>query len=126
MRLFAVITWLALWPVAAAYGQSASRFELGPVARLDVVLLEGGASGGAGVAGVVASYRLWNTYGVEAEIRGASNEVERSYEGWFGWTTAFVARGEISARAHRGACGHLGTSLHGGVDLRDPEHPRRR
>jgi hypothetical protein len=129
MRLFAVITWLALWPVATAYSQPTSRFELGPVARLDRVFLEGGASGGTGVAGVVASYRLWKTYGVEAEITGASNEVERSHEGWFisyaqgpnltreeierlapvarrslgythglGWTTAFVARGEISPR----------------------------
>ena len=129
MRLFAVTLWLALWPVAAAHGQSASRFELGLVARLDRMLIEGGASGGTGVAGVAASYRLWKEYGVEAELTGASNEVERSYEGWFisyaqgpnltreeierlapiarrslgytpglGWSTAFVARRDISPR----------------------------
>jgi hypothetical protein len=81
MRLFAVITWLALWPVATAYSQPTSRFELWPVARLDRVFLEGGASGGTGVD---ASFAVTDRFNVAPELRfvyGGPARVGNNYRG---------------------------------------------
>lgn len=69
--------------VTAASAQPAPRFAFGPVVRLDHVFVEGGASGGTAVAGVVTSFRISRTFGVEAELTSASNRIDRSYEGWF-------------------------------------------
>jgi hypothetical protein len=117
--------------VSAALAQPASRFEVGPVLRLDKVFIQGGASGGTVVAGVVTSFRISKSYAMEAELTQARNGVERSYQGWFfsyaqgpnltreeierlapivrrslgyeprfGWSAAFVARGEASPRVN--------------------------
>jgi len=64
-------------------GQSASRLEVGPLVRLDQVFMEGDARGSTTVAGVVTSFRISKTYGVEAELTRALNRIERSYEARF-------------------------------------------
>jgi hypothetical protein len=53
------------------------------VVRLDEVFIEGGAHGSTTAAGVVTSFRISKTYGVEAELTRALNRIERSYEGRF-------------------------------------------
>jgi hypothetical protein len=68
---------------ASASAQELPRFEVGPVARLDRVSLEGGARGGTVAAGLAASVRLWRGFGIQAEVTQASREISRSYEGWF-------------------------------------------
>ena len=74
---------IVLAAVNSASGQTASRFEVGPVLRLDKVFIEGDASGSTPVAGAVATFKLSRTYAVEAEITQASGRIARSYEGWF-------------------------------------------
>jgi hypothetical protein len=83
MRLILGTTVLALGTAAAAAGQPASRFSVGPVMRLDRVFIEGDASGSTPVAGVLAAFAICKTYGVEGELTWASRAVERSYEGRF-------------------------------------------
>jgi hypothetical protein len=83
MRLILLTTSLVLEFVTAALGQPVPKFEIGPVVRLDGVFVEGGASGGTTVVGVVTSFKISKTYGVEAELTQAWNRIERSYEGWF-------------------------------------------
>src|SRR6266536_5073613 len=82
MRLILLTTSLVLEFVTAALGQPTPQFEIGPVVRLDSVFVEGGARGGTIVAGVVTSFRISKTYGVEAELTQAWNRIERRYEGW--------------------------------------------
>jgi hypothetical protein len=129
MRLMLLTTLVVLGSVTAASSQPASLFAVGPVVRVDRVFIEGGASGGTAVSGVVTSVRLAKSYRVEAELTQAWNRVERSYEGRFvsyvtdpnptreeierlaptarrllryspgvGWSSAFVARGDITPR----------------------------
>jgi len=69
--------------VAEASAQELPRFEVGPIARLDRVSLEGGAGGGTVAAGFGGSVRLWRGLGIEAEVTQAEGEIGRSYEGWF-------------------------------------------
>ena len=83
MRLIFLTTLLAPGFVTAVSAQPASRFEIGPVVRLDNVFIEGDASGGTTAAGVVTTFRISKAYGVEAELTRASNRIERSYDGWF-------------------------------------------
>ena len=80
LSLIAVFT-LAL-PTAGA-AQDSSRFQVGPVARIDKVSLEGGAGGGVFAAGATAEFRIIRGLGVEAEFTQASSDISRSYEGWF-------------------------------------------
>lgn len=47
------------------------------------MFIEGDVSGGTAVAGVVTSFWILKTYGVEAELTWASNRIAREYEGWF-------------------------------------------
>jgi hypothetical protein len=82
MRTLWVTTALVLGSVPAASGQS-PRFDIGPVVRVDKVMVESGLDGVMPVIGVVASARLSKTWGVEAEITRASGDFSRSYEGWF-------------------------------------------
>ena len=128
MRLILLTTVLLLGVVHGALAQAASRFELGPLWRVDRVFIEGDASGSTVVAGIVSGYRISPTYGVEADLTWAANRIERSYEGWFisyaaqnatreeierlapvarrslgyqpgvGWSAAFVVRGDVSPR----------------------------
>jgi hypothetical protein len=60
-----------------------SRFEIGPVVRLDRIFIEGGAAGNTAAAGVAATWRFSKTFAIEAEMTHASRRVERSYEGRF-------------------------------------------
>lgn len=83
MRVTLLTTLLVPGFVAAASAQPASRFEIGPVVRLDNVFVEGDASGGTTVAGVVTTFWISKAYGVETELTRASSRIERSYEGWF-------------------------------------------
>ena len=83
MRLTLLTTLLVSGVAPAAVAQPASRFELGPVLRFDKVFIQGDASGGTVVAGVVTSFRISKSYGLEAELTQASNRIERSYQGWF-------------------------------------------
>lgn len=116
-----------------ASAQTASRFEIGPLARLDRVYIEGNLSGSVPVAGITARVRLWKGLGVEGEMTWANGGMERSYEGWFvsfagrdasreeierlaptarrtlgyhpggGGAGAIVIRGAVSPRVHLGA-----------------------
>ena len=83
MRLILLTTSLVLGVVAPALCQPASRFELGPVFRVDTVFIEGGASGGTPATGVATTFKISKAYGVEAELTRAWHRIERSYEGWF-------------------------------------------
>ena len=74
---------LVLGFVPAASAQTGSRFELAPIARLDRVFVEGGASGNTAVVGIATTFKLTTSYGVEADLTWAANRIERSYEGWF-------------------------------------------
>jgi len=74
---------LAITVAASASAQELPRFEVGPVARLDRVWLEGGAGGSTVAAGLAATVRLWRGLGIEAEVTQASREIGRSYEGRF-------------------------------------------
>ena len=83
MRTPLLTALLVLGPVAAASAQSSSRFEVGPVMRLEKVYVEGDGSGHATVAGLAATFKVSKSYGVEFEVTGASGRIERSYEGTF-------------------------------------------
>ena len=128
MRTIVAIAVIVLVSAGTALAQPASRFEIGPVVRVDKVFLEGGAGGMTVVVGAAARVDISSSYGVEAELTRASSGFERSYQGWFtsfapygatreeierlaptarrtlgytpgtGWSAAFVARGEASRR----------------------------
>lgn len=66
-----------------ASAQPASRFEAGPVVRVDRVYIEGGLSGAVPVAGFTTAVRLWKGLGVEGEMTWANGDMARSYEGHF-------------------------------------------
>jgi hypothetical protein len=83
MRLILLTTALLLGAVQTALAQEASRFELGPLWRHDTVFVEGGASGGTVVAGVVTRFSISRSYGLEGDLTWAANRFERSYEGRF-------------------------------------------
>ena len=74
---------LAITIGATSSAQELPRFAIGPVARVDMVSLEGSAGGGTVAAGVTASASIWRGLGVEAELTQASRDIRRSYEGWF-------------------------------------------
>lgn len=82
MRAFVLATVIVLGSVSGAAGQE-TRFAFGPVARVDRVYIEGGASGSTAVAGLQTTFRISRTFGVEAEVTGAQNRIDRSYEGHF-------------------------------------------
>ena len=83
MRPTMLTALLVLGFVNGASAQPASRFEVGPVVRLDKVAIEGGVGGRTAVTGAIATYKLSKTYAVEAEVTQASGRFERSREGWF-------------------------------------------
>jgi hypothetical protein len=83
MRGLLAIVSLVMGFVTVASAQPVPRFEVGPVARYDRVFIEGDASGGAIVGGVATRLSLSKRYGVDAELTWTTNEIERSYEGWF-------------------------------------------
>jgi hypothetical protein len=73
---------IVLAAVTSAVGQT-SRFEIGPVVRLDRIFIEGGASGTTAAAGAAATWRFSKAFAIEAEMTQAARQVERSYEGRF-------------------------------------------
>jgi len=83
MRLTLLTTSLALGCVAAASAQSLARFEVGPVMRLEKVFVEGDGTGNTTVAGLVTTFNISKSYGVEVEVTQAAGRIERSYEGTF-------------------------------------------
>ena len=83
MRHTLLSTLIVLGTVTAAGAQPTSRFEVGPVMRLDHVYVEGGASGRTTVAGLATTFRITKSYAVEVEVTQAANRIERSYEGTF-------------------------------------------
>jgi hypothetical protein len=83
MRPIVLTAFLLLGYVTSASAQTASRFEIGPVVRLDHVFVEGDMTGRSTVAGVVGTFKLSKTFGVEGEITQASNQLQQSREGWF-------------------------------------------
>jgi hypothetical protein len=82
MRTFVLATVIVLGCVSGAAGQG-TRVAFGPVTRLDSVSIEGGAGGVTAVAGLHTTVRISRIFGVEAEVTGAKNRIDRSYEGWF-------------------------------------------
>ena len=82
MRLTILTAWLLALSAISASAQ-ASRFEVGPVVRVEKAFIEGDATGTSGVGGVAGRWMISRTFGVEGEITQASNRIERSYEGWF-------------------------------------------
>jgi hypothetical protein len=83
MRAIPLAGFLVLALATGASGQPPARFLIGPVLRVDQVFIEGDASGGIGVAGVVASVGISNNVAVEAEVTSAGNRIQRTYDGWF-------------------------------------------
>lgn len=83
MRVTILAAMFTAGVAATASAQGQPRFQVGPVARVDHVSLEGGAGGATFSAGMTAGVRLGRFLGVEAEITQASRQIERSYEGWF-------------------------------------------
>jgi hypothetical protein len=83
MRSIVLTALFVLGLVNIAAAQPESRFEIGPVLRLDRVFIEGNASGGSMASGAVATVRVSRTYAVEGEITQASRRISRSYEGRF-------------------------------------------
>lgn len=83
MRQIILPALFAVTLAASVSAQDLPRFEVGPVARLDRVSIEGRAGGATVAAGLAASVRLWRGLGIEAEVTQASREISRSYEGWF-------------------------------------------
>jgi hypothetical protein len=83
MRVSVLAAVVAAGVAATAAAQGQPRFQVGPVARVDRISLEGGAGGATFSAGLTAGVRLGRFLGVEAEITRASRRIERSYEGWF-------------------------------------------
>ena len=83
MRPIVLTAFLLLGFGTSASAQTASRFEIGPVLRVDHVFVEGDVTGRSPVAGVVGTFKLSRTFGVEAELTQASNSLQKSREGWF-------------------------------------------
>jgi hypothetical protein len=83
MRIIVLLAVVLVSVVSSASAQSFSRFEIGPVVRIDKVSIEGGAGGSVPVAGVAATFRWTPALGVEAEITHASRKIQRSYDGHF-------------------------------------------
>ena len=83
MRPAVLTALLLLGFVTGASSQTAGRFEIGPVVRLDRYFIEGDVTGRSPVAGAVGSFKLSNTFSVETEVTQASSRFERSREGWF-------------------------------------------
>jgi hypothetical protein len=81
MRLTLLTTSLALGCVAAASAQSLARFEVGPVMRLEKVFVEGNVTGNTTVAGLVTTFNISKSCGVEVEVTQAAGRIENSYEG---------------------------------------------
>lgn len=82
MRTFVLMTVMVLGYVSGAAGQE-NRFAIGPVTRADRVYIEGGTRGSTAVAGLSTTFRISRIFGVEAEVTGANNRIDKSYEGWF-------------------------------------------
>jgi hypothetical protein len=76
-------TSLLLLGAATAAAQPASRFALGPVARVDHIYFDGHTDGTMPVAGIVASVRVSRAIAVEGEVTGGTRDVTRSYDGTF-------------------------------------------
>jgi len=73
---------LVLFAATTALAQTASRFVVGPVVRVDKVRVQGGVSSVMPVFGAIASMRLSKIFGVEGEITQAGGrELVHSYEG---------------------------------------------
>ena len=74
---------LVLFAAPTALAQTASRFVVGPVVRVDKVRVQGGVSSVMPVFGAIASMRLSKIFGVEGEITQApGRELVHSYEGY--------------------------------------------
>jgi hypothetical protein len=68
--------------VAVASAQTQPRFEIGPVARVDKVSIEGGVERVVPVLGAAGSIRLTKHWALEGELTQAGpGEFARSYEG---------------------------------------------
>ena len=101
MRQAALVAVLAVGSPSAGLAQGSSRFQLGPVARIDNVSLEAGAGSAVFAGGASAEFRIARSFAIEAEITRAARDIGRSYEGWF---VSFnrdpnATRGEIEALA---------------------------
>ena len=83
IRHISLVAVLAVGLPAAASAQDSGRFQVGPVARIDKVSLEGGAGASVFSAGAGAELRIFRGFGIEGEITQASGDIGRSYEGWF-------------------------------------------
>jgi len=83
MRPILLTALIVLAVARSAAAQTAPRFEVGPVVRLDQVFIEGDARGSSVATGAVATARLSRTYAIEAEVTNASRRIDRSYQGWF-------------------------------------------
>ena len=83
IRRMALLALFSIGIPVTASGQGPSRFQVGPVTRIDKVSLEAGAGGSVFAVGAAADFRIGRGIGIEAEITQASSEIDRSYEGWF-------------------------------------------
>ena len=81
MRPAVLTALLLLGFVTGASSQTAGRFEIGPVVRVDRYFIEGDVTGRSPVAGAVGTFKL--SFSVETEVTQASSRFERSREGWF-------------------------------------------
>jgi len=60
-----------------------TRFQVGPVARIENIGFEGGANGNATVTGLAATVMLTDHFGIDGDLTSASSGITRSYEGTF-------------------------------------------
>ena len=82
-RQLALVAVFAVGLPSVVFAQGRPRFQVGPVAHIDKVSIEGGAGGSVFAAGAGAELRIFRGFGIEAEITQASGDIGRSYEGWF-------------------------------------------
>jgi hypothetical protein len=81
MRVVLFATVALFGAFSAVFGQTAPRFEIGPVLRVDEVSVEGGASGATSAVGIALG--TTTRYGIGGELTWAANRFERSYQSWF-------------------------------------------
>lgn len=83
MRLMNLAICLTLLSAVVVCAQPVSVVELGPVARIESVFIEGDARGATFVTGGLLAVNFAQKYGVEVEVTQAEGHIARSYEGWF-------------------------------------------
>jgi hypothetical protein len=118
VRHLCIISALVLGRVAAASAQTPPRFDIGPVVRIDRVMVEAGVTSTMPLFGAAGSARLAKGWALEGEITQAhGSEFSRTYDGTFvsfaapNSSRAEIERLAVRARWRSGYRPGLGGSL---------------